>query len=42
MFFTKNNAKTFSVGGQGTQYSDKPYSNGAFVKDFLTLWGVSK
>jgi hypothetical protein len=40
IFFTKTNAKTFSVGGQGTAYSDKAYSNGAFVKDFLKLWGV--
>ncbi len=42
MFFTKKNAKTFSVGGQGTQYSDKPYNNGAFVQDYLRLWGVIK
>ena len=42
MFFTKSNAATFSVGGKGQAYSDKPYSNGAFVQDFLRLWGVIK
>ncbi len=42
MFFTKKNAKTFSVGGQGLAYSDKPYSDGAFVQDYLRLWGVIK
>lgn len=42
IFFTKSNASIFSVGGKGTKYSDKAYSNGAFVKDFLKLWGVSK
>jgi hypothetical protein len=42
IFFTKKNAKIFSVGGNGQAYSDKAYSNGAFVKDFLKLWEVSK
>jgi len=42
MFFTKKNAAIFSVGGQGKAYSDKPFSNGAFVKDYLRLWGVIK
>ncbi len=42
MFFTAKNASTFSVGGKGSAYSDKPYNNGAFVQDFLSLWGVSK
>ncbi|HEX3801517.1 MAG TPA: hypothetical protein VHV75_01635 [Solirubrobacteraceae bacterium] len=42
IFFTKKNAKTFSVGGNGQEYSDQAYSNGAFVKDFLKLWDVSK
>ena len=40
MFFTKSNAATFSVGGKGAEYSDKAFANGAFVKDFLTLWEV--
>ena len=39
MFFTKKNAKSFS---KGDTYSDKPYSNGAFIKDYKKLWGVSK
>jgi len=42
LFFTKSNAKIFSVDGAGQQYSDKAYSNGAFVGDFLKLWGVKK
>jgi ABC-type sugar transport system substrate-binding protein len=42
IFFTKSNAAIFSVGGKGTAYSDKAYSNGAFVNDFLKLWGVKK
>lgn len=40
LFFTKANAKIFSVGGKGTEYSDAAYSKGAFINDFLTLWGV--
>lgn len=39
MFFTKKNAKTFY---KGDTYSDKPFSNGAFAKDFKKLWEVSK
>ncbi|MDE3134329.1 MAG: hypothetical protein KGL15_09705 [Acidobacteriota bacterium] len=42
IFFTKSNAKIFSVGGQGTKYSDQAFSNGAFVGDFLRLWEVKK
>ncbi len=42
MYFTKSNAASFSVGGKGTAYSDKAFDNGAFVSDFLTLWGVKK
>ena len=42
IFFTKSNAKIFSVGGNGQAYSDQAYSNGAFVKDFLKLWDVTK
>jgi hypothetical protein len=42
LFFTKSNAKIFSVGGNGTVYSDQAFSNGAFVKDFLKLWEVTK
>jgi ribose transport system substrate-binding protein len=42
IFFTKSNAKIFSVGGKGTAYSDQAYSNGAFVNDFLKLWEVTK
>jgi hypothetical protein len=42
IFFTKTNAPIFSVGGKGTEYSDKAFSNGAFVNDFLKLWGVKK
>ncbi len=42
IFFTKKNGKIFSVGGAGQAYSDQAYSNGAFVKDFLKLWEVSK
>jgi ABC-type sugar transport system substrate-binding protein len=40
IYFTKSNAKIFSVGGKGTEYSDQAYSKGAFVNDFLKLWGV--
>jgi len=39
MFFTKKNAKGFS---KGNTYSDKPYSNGAFAKDYKKLWEVKK
>ena len=39
IFFTKKNAASFEAGGN---YSDKAYSNGAFVNDFLKLWGVTK
>ncbi len=39
IFFTKKNAASFESGGN---YSDKAYSNGAFEKDFLKLWGVTK
>ncbi|HWD68698.1 MAG TPA: hypothetical protein VG293_00810 [Solirubrobacteraceae bacterium] len=39
IFFTKKNAVSFESNGN---YSDKAYSNGAFVKDFLRLWEVSK
>lgn len=39
MFFTKKNAADFS---KGDTYSDKPYSNGAFAKDYKKLWEVSK
>ncbi len=42
MFFTKKNAATFSTGGKGQAYSDKAYANGAFVQDYLRLWGVIK
>jgi ABC-type sugar transport system substrate-binding protein len=42
MYFTKSNAATFSVGGKGQAYSDKPYANGAFIQDYLRLWGVIK
>jgi ribose transport system substrate-binding protein len=42
IFFTKTNAKIFSVGGNGQAYSDKAFSNGAFVNDFLKLWEVKK
>ncbi len=42
VFFTKANATIFSVGGNGTAYSDKAFGNGAFVKDFLKLWEVKK
>jgi hypothetical protein len=42
IFFTKSNAKIFSVGGAGTAYSDQAFSRGAFVKDFLKLWEVTK
>ncbi len=42
VFFTKANAKIFSVGGNGTEYSDKAFGNGAFEKDFLKLWKVNK
>lgn len=37
MFFTKSNAATFY---NGNNYSDKAYSNGAFIKDFQQLWEV--
>jgi hypothetical protein len=37
IFFTKSNAATFY---SGDNYSDKAYSNGAFINDFLKLWGV--
>jgi ABC-type sugar transport system substrate-binding protein len=40
IFFTSKNAKSFSVGGSGQAYSDQAYSNGAFAKDFLKLWGA--
>jgi ribose transport system substrate-binding protein len=39
MFFTASNAATFS---NGNNYSDKAYGNGAFIKDYLKLWEVSK
>ncbi len=42
MFFVKSNAASFSVGGKGTQYSDKAFANGAFVNNYLRLWGVIK
>lgn len=42
IYFTKKNAKLFSVGGKGQQYSDQAFSNGAFVNDFLKLWQVKK
>jgi ribose transport system substrate-binding protein len=42
IFFTKTNAKIFSVGGKGQAYSDQAFSNGAFVNDFLKLWEVKK
>ncbi len=42
VFFTKSNAKIFSVGGNGTAYSDKAFGNGAFVNHFLKLWEVNK
>jgi hypothetical protein len=42
MFFTKKNATGFSVGGKGQAYSDGPYGNGAFARDYLQLWGVTK
>lgn len=42
MFFTKKNAASFSVGGKGQAYSDVPFGNGAFVNDYLKLWGVTK
>jgi ribose transport system substrate-binding protein len=42
IFFTKSNAKIFSVGGNGQAYSDQAYSKGAFVNDFLKLWEVKK
>jgi ABC-type sugar transport system substrate-binding protein len=42
MFFTKKNAATFSVGGKGQAYSDAPFDKGAFVQDYLRLWGVIK
>jgi hypothetical protein len=37
IFFTKSNAATFY---NGDNYSDKAYSNGAFINDFLKLWEV--
>jgi len=39
IFFTKKNAATFY---KGNNYSDKAYSNGAFIKDFKRLWQVTK
>lgn len=39
IFFTKKNAAIFS---KGNNYSDKAWSNGAFVKDYKKLWGVRK
>jgi len=39
IFFTKKNAAIFY---KGDNYSDKAYSNGAFVKDFEKLWEVKK
>ncbi|HTW11529.1 MAG TPA: hypothetical protein VME01_02200, partial [Solirubrobacteraceae bacterium] len=42
IFFTKGNAASFSVNGAGQAYSDKAYSDGLFVTDFLKLWGVTK
>jgi hypothetical protein len=39
IFFTKSNAASFY---SGNNYSDKAYSNGAFIKDYLKLWGVTK
>lgn len=42
IFFTKTNAKIFSVGGNGQAYSDQAFSKGAFVNDFLKLWEVKK
>jgi len=39
IFFTKKNAASFY---KGNNYSDKAYSNGAFIKDYLKLWGVTK
>jgi hypothetical protein len=42
IFFTKTNAKIFSVGGNGQAYSDQAFSEGAFVNDFLKLWEVKK
>lgn len=42
IFFTKKNAANFSAGGKGQAYSDKAFSNGLFVKDFLKLWKVTK
>ena len=42
IFFTKTNAKIFSIGGAGKLYSDQAFSKGAFVNDFLKLWEVKK
>ena len=39
IYFTSKNAASFESNGN---YSDKAYSNGAFVNDFLKLWGVTK
>lgn len=39
MFFTKSNAASFY---QGDNYSDRAYGNGAFIKEFQKLWGVTK
>jgi ribose transport system substrate-binding protein len=39
IFFTKTNAASFY---NGDNYSDKAYSNGAFAKDYLKLWGFAK
>jgi hypothetical protein len=38
IFFTNENAATFY---KGNSYSDKAYSNGAFAKSYLKLWGAS-
>lgn len=40
VFFTKANVGSFFA-GSGPTYSDKPFGNGAFIKDFDKLWGVS-
>ena len=39
MFFTKKNAAKFY---KGDNYSDKAYSNGAFVKSYKKLWKAGK
>ena len=40
VFFTKSNVASF-FSGPGPTYSDKAFGNGAFIKDFDKLWGVS-